>query len=190
MSKKLRLMKTETVIQNFIIICLLLLIFLTISSSFYIMWGNKMKPEAYTKVEYEYVDVPEYDIREATEQVKKLFNVPHIYIEREIYDFVYGKAIPLLHIVMIQDNLRLYHKDTYIYTYAHELAHVKYATSNETFTEYKSIVVLYESGIDYLQAIAWNEAVNIMRGCYRGNKYDCGKQLIDYFKTTAKLVER
>ena len=71
---------------------------------------------------------------------------------------------------------------TYISVLSHEICHLKYR-GNETYTEYISIVKLYETNISLFQKVALNRARMIVSGSiYAGTEYDCGYYLLKYFK--------
>ena len=66
-------------------------------------------------------------------------------------------------------------------TLAHELCHLKYYTSNETYTEYMTFVELYESDNDILKNRAeWLIYEHCVRKIYGGTEYDCSWYILGY----------
>ena len=80
--------------------------------------------------------------------------------------------------IIVRDDLDT---EQYIIVLSHELTHLKYNTNNETFTEYTSLVTLYESGENAFKVAALNKARFIVAGGYKGSDLDCGYYLLNYF---------
>lgn len=120
----------------------------------------------------------------AKKLIKDLYNTPHIYTEKNLdKQNRNGQSIPIWRVAIIHNDLDLH---DYIIAYAHELTHIKYQVADETYTTYKTIVKLYESGNAELQYHAIKEANDILSGCYEDTDYDCGYYIIEYFKKGEK----
>lgn len=146
--------------------------------------NNKDKPPALEVKPYTHKYIPLETVKcdlnkpEAKSIIDNIYKVEYIcnevdFIADYVMGYTQGKSILILNSLSITD---------YIIVLSHELTHVKYNTSNETFVEYTSIITLYEKGDDTFKKIALNRAKLIIAGCYKGTDYDCGYYLLEYFK--------
>lgn len=70
-----------------------------------------------------------------------------------------------------------------LWVLTHELVHYKYQTSNETFTDFKTWQLLYESGMPILEDRAKYEAYcQCELGYYKDTKYDVSWYIVKYLK--------
>lgn len=146
---------------------------------------NIDKPATLRVVPYEHYYSPQEEIicnltkAEVKELLNDIYQTSYTYSEQEyLGENVKGVAdVTNKHITLLSDL----HTIRYIEVLSHEIVHIKYQTSNETFTEYTSIVTLYESGIETFKKIALNKARLIISGTYENTQYDCGYYLLKYF---------
>lgn len=127
----------------------------------------------YSEVDY-YKEYTE-DKKIIRDRVNKEFNNPlYIYIgknTRTLYNGAGGYAIIPLRIICVAERMNY---TNYIWCLTHEIIHLQYVTCNETFTNFMTFKILYESsnfdfkqvaisfGLDYMNA--WdddNEEYNI-----------------------------
>ena len=109
-----------------------------------------------------------------------VYNVSYTYVEQDyLGDDIAGIAEANPNRITILDSLDII---DYITTLSHEISHLKYR-GNETYTEYISLVTLYETNISLFQKVALNKARLIVSGSiYARTEYDCGYYLQKYFK--------
>ena len=127
----------------------------------------------------EYVDcnLTKQEIRDVLDDI---YGVSYIYYETNyLGEDVDGIAESKPNRISVLDSLD---NETYIIVLSHELTHLKYQTSNETFTEYKSLTTLYETNIEVFKKAALNKVKFIIGGGYDGKEIDCGYYLLNYFK--------
>lgn len=179
--------KKALVIQRIIIAVLLFLIVIVNIISFTLFFKTKMRAKSYERgyIVTASIGFDEPSKEEAAALVRNLYNTPHSFKETDLNN-KNGHADILKKVVYIDDNLTI---SDFIYAYAHELTHLKYATTNETFTSYKSIIMLYESNNHILQCVALSATTEILNGCAEGTEYDCGYYLTEYFKDKGVLEE-
>ena len=92
-----------------------------------------------------------------------------------------GTSMVVLNIVTLDNTLSGWE---IISTLTHELCHIKYYSSNETFIEYISFVELYESGIDILENRAeWLIYEQCVIKIRANTEYDCSWYIIEYLKS-------
>lgn len=174
--------------QKFLIILLTLALILTwtmIGITMYKTHHRKEPPSLdvlpynykYYALEYVDTDLSKQDIRIILNMV---YDVSYTYTEQSyIGEDIEGIAQSNPNRITILDSID---EITYITVLSHELTHLKYKTSNETFTEYTSLVTLYETNINVFQKAALNKARFIISGGYAGTEHDCGYYLQKYFK--------
>ena len=68
----------------------------------------------------------------------------------------------------------------FAWAYAHETIHATKLCLDERKTQYLTFVLLYESGIDYLQQIALYQASSMINNIYR--EYDATYYIVEYLK--------
>ena len=161
-----------------------------IASAVYIFGFNKLEVKKYYR--YQQINVPEMKYTLTKDEVRKLvadlYNTPHIYKEVDVIaKNRMAESFILLRLVRIRKDLDI---GDYAVAYAHELAHVKYMIGDETNVSFKSFVMLYESGNAELQNMALREAKYIIKGSYKGTKYDCGYYIIEYLKEKGVIYGR
>lgn len=172
--------------KKFIIIILSILLALVIGFDIYLVYRHHhpkepphldVIPYEHFYMEQEYIET-QYTKPQIRIMLDNIYNTKYKYKEvEEIEELVGGYTHNGT--IYVDKNV-----DTidYIIILAHEVTHIKYATSNETFTEYTSIVTLYESNNILFQKVALNRAKLIVGGGLYGTEYDCGYYLIQYFK--------
>lgn len=178
--------KVTNIIINAIIILLMGVVSLTLFQVYYIFNHNNLEVKPYEKVN---LNTPKMEYTLTKSEIKKLvadlYDTPHIYIERDNFkDERLGHSSIILRTTEIKKGLDL---AEYATTYAHELAHVKYQVVDETFTEFKAFVTLYESGNAELQNMALRHIQATIYGGYDGTEYDCGYYVIEYLKEKGVL---
>lgn len=182
-----------TILDKKLIVLSLLLIFMSLLC--FIVWYDYWYITSYYKMEpvsYQHIvlNIPDYKItytkNELKEEISKLYNISHCYEEIDnLEPTTTGTTKLLLRKVYIRKNLSL---QSYATTYAHELTHIKYNTANETYTNYMSLIILYESENIQLQQIALNEMKAIIKGRESGTVYDCGYYLLNYLKEKGEVI--
>lgn len=167
-------------ILNTILILVVLLSLLFVYLGYCALYGHREQPRPADK-KIELVIEPVARPYDWKDQLRELFNTPHTLQWKEIKDSsVTGYTSLLTRKIYLKINL---YEPVEVVTYAHELTHLKYFTANETFTTYKSIIILYESGIPYFRYVALREANGIINNHgQQGTKYDCGWLLQQYFE--------
>lgn len=170
--------RAKVIIKGWIISLLVVMIAGVVGNIVYIIKSHDdFKPKAY----YCTITIEEVELLEKWEYkglITELFDTPHIYVEGNLKkQSLDGYARPLIRLVKIEADLCNY---SYAYTLAHELVHVKYQTGNETWTSYKSFIILYESGSSALRHIALLYAQDQLGGLYEGTEYDCSYYIADY----------
>lgn len=166
-------------IKKGIIICLSLLLVLEMYLVWHIRFGIEMKPKAvWFNYSFERTcEIPSN--KEIKAKIDKLFNIPYIYIEKDLESDLLGQAIPLFRVVIIDNSITGYE---YAGTLAHELVHIRDMTSNECWTEYQAIITLYESDDEFLQEAGKSWMRSVLLGGYFGSDYDCAGQLYEYLQ--------
>lgn len=170
--------KAKVIIKSLIIFLLAIMITGVVSNIVYIVKSHdNFKPKTYHCT----ITVEDALLLEKWEYkglLTELFDTPYIYTEGDLNKHsVDGYARPLIRLVRIDSNLSNF---SYAYTLVHELTHVKYQTGNETWTSYKSFIILYESGSSALQYIALKYAQDQLGGLYEGTEYDCSYYIAEY----------
>ena len=177
-------MKTQTIIIWFLIISLVavwaIIGFLKINTK---PTPPALEVKPYTNVGYSFEAFENTLSKEDVKQILDMvYQVKYSYTEQDnLGEDIEGYAYTNPNRVIVRKDLDL---ETYIVVLSHELTHLKYATNNETFTEYKSLTTLYETGISAFQSAALNKARFIVGGGYAGQELDCGYYLLIYFGGT------
>ena len=168
-------------VQNALIVMLLLALVLTSFQVWHIQFSNSLEIKPYTTQIIEIQDKSQQTLTKQTAHITiaKLFNTPHLYLERNLPLNQNGRSRILWRVIEINKNIDIH---TYIITYAHELCHVRYQVGNETYTAYMTFVRLYESDNHELCYHALLYANDVISGCYDGTQYDCGYYILDYLK--------
>ena len=145
----------------------------------YAVSANRLKVVSFDKyVEIEY-DTPDLEVWEYKGLIDSLYDIPHFYIKCKVPGpYTHGSSVCVFGLVFVEPNLTGY---DYAITYAHELTHVKYQTVDDTWVNFKTFKVLYESGSEPLRQIALQFADEQFRGCYDGN-YDCAYYIYEYLQ--------
>ena len=139
--------------------------------------------------EHFYIPMQELDCNYTKQEVKsildKKYKQKYTYSEANLYEshsngFLYTAAITNIKekTIIISSTLSI---EEYIYVMSHELTHLKYKSTNETWVEYTAIIALYESGNDVFEIVALNRARQIVSGFFINTEYDCGYYLLEYF---------
>ena len=143
----------------------------------YTKLNTNLKVKDYEPIEIEIPNINyTMNLSTAKTKIKQLINTPHMLVERNVKRSFNS---PIFRVVYMNKN-NTQHK--YIIDYAHELTHLKYMVADETFTTYKSLILLYESGDYHLKYHALVEIKEILSGSCKNNEYDCGAYLVEYFK--------
>ena len=141
--------------------------------------NHKLTPKPATEkinIGLTYTKLPE----DWQKQISELFNTRHTLEFCQMTGEFRGKTNLITRKVRINEKAR--DVETVI-AFAHELTHLKYYTTNETFTEYKATIILYESGIPYfVNAALINVNFIVNNGGYNNTEYECGAYLQEYFK--------
>lgn len=152
---------------------------------------NKPKPPSLDVIPYEHYYIPQDIIlctltkTEVKEMIDDVYKTSYTYNEVGYLgvdlrgDTLQGNADTTNRHISVLSNLQIIN---YIEVLSHEIVHIKYQTTNETFTEYTSIISLYESDVGVFRSVALNRARFIIGGGCAGTEYDCGYYLIEYFK--------
>ena len=159
--------------------------------------NNKLKYEEYYYRPYSIESIPqvvvdkldaisEPEIEYSKKELKVLVEdnihfTSYLYIEvTNLWDIHAGLTSIPTHTVMVLKNLN---NMEYVETLTHEIIHLKYCTSNETFTNFMTFKYLYESDNQYLKFASREMAMNILYDDYSSAKqYDCGYYIIKYLE--------
>lgn len=171
------------------IIVILLLSLVLVWTAIFMVKCNTKKPPSLAVIEYTHRDcrLEKVECNLNKTEIKLIldafYDVKYDYEEKDYLGHKYesavlGTASIKPNKIVVMNNLT---NETYCVVLAHELTHIKYKTSDETFTEYKSIVLLYETKIPMFQKSALNRARRIVSGHFKGTEYDCGYYLLNYF---------
>lgn len=162
------------------IILLSMALGLTCFMLWHIHFSHALELKAYSLTRLEIPQVEQTLTKESAKQtLKKLYDTPHIYIEKDLPQGDMGRSMAFFRVVEIDTDLDLH---DYIIAYAHELCHVKFQVNNETYTAYQTFVTLYESGNAELQYHAMVYADQIVSGNALSAIYDCGFYILEYLK--------
>ena len=170
---------TEKTIVTVIISANIIITLYIISCIIYMFCFNKLDVKEY-KHKILNISRMEYTLtkEEAKTLIKDLYHTPHFYKETiNIKSGRMAETYGLIRYVRIKKGLNL--KD-FVIAYAHELSHLMFMCADETTTQFKTFVMLYESGNAELQHIALRDAQDIINGKYRGTEYDCGFYILEY----------
>lgn len=160
------------------------LLFITIILDIFIV--NYFKVPRYKTLDviyYEHLNLPQQPINcaltkhEIKSMLDDFYNIYYIYYEDETLDISIGGFVED-NTITINANLN---NIDYLYALAHEITHIKYKITDETLTEYRTIVDLLESGNSLFEQVAMNRARLIVSGGVAGTEYDCGYYLLPYF---------
>lgn len=173
--------------KKIIIIILSILLSIILAFDIYLVYNHVNKkpqlsldviPYEHFYMEQEHIET-QYTKLEIKKMIDDIYNVNYEYQEVGFLNSnVLGKSDIEKRVV----NVVPYTTEIeYIWVLSHELVHIKYQTTNETFTEYTSIITLYESNNILFQKVALNRAKFIISGAYQGTEYDCGYYLLEYF---------
>lgn len=168
-------------VQNSLIIMLSLALALTIFQVWHIRFSNSLEIKPYTTQYITIQNKPQLTLTKesACTTIAELLDTPHIYLEKDLQAQENGRSRILWRVIEINKNIDIH---TYIITYTHELCHVRYQVSNETYTAYMTFVRLYESGNAELRYHALVYAQDVIGGGYNGTAYDCGYYILEYLK--------
>lgn len=152
---------------------LMILLFIALETVF---WGvyimkdkiNILQPKAYegsyydinwNKLQWKYCKITE---RELKVLIDDLYRTPYIYIvnDNKIGEYTDALSNIMFRLVFMKSE----YENNYDYgiSLAHELTHIKYATSNEAWVEFKTFTLLYESKSEILHNLALIMANGIM----------------------------
>lgn len=179
----LKKLKIQSIIITTLIIALILVwiaLFIVIKNidTKKVLPTLKVQPYTYANYEFEVVEntLSKTDVKQILDYIYKIDYTykEQAYLGRDLDGIAFAQP----NTVIIKADLDVY---TYTRVLAHELTHLKYETSNETFTEYTALVTLYETNISMFQKVALNQARFIIGGGYEGTELDCGYYLLNYF---------
>ena len=181
--------KVKSRIKTAIIILLSFIVVITCYQVWHIHFKNYMQYKSYLMCKIEnnyYWKFPEeYD--EWRSKVSAEFDTVHwVTKSNDFSDNQYAKSSPLFRHVVLKNCTTL--DGTMIKAYAHELAHIKYQTLNDSYATYQAIITLYESNDEIFKHIAIDYANDVLTGGYKGTDYDCGYYLLEYFKETNEKI--
>lgn len=174
--------------KKYVIIILSILVIIVLSLDIYLVIKHKRQKESTTLqfVRYNHFEIGyrigvdvQYNKSQIKNMLDDIYNVKYTYQEDDLGN-VATCGIANIANKSITMNSRLSPKD-YVWALSHEIVHIKYKTADEVFTEYTSIITLYECGNDVFSNIAYNRAADIVAGVYKNTEYDCGYYLINYF---------
>jgi hypothetical protein len=112
---------------------------------------------------------------EIRKDIEDLLNIRfYFYEETKIEDG--GMCNPIIRKILLSSDLT---DIEYIEIFCHELCHIKYFTSNERFTQYKTWETLYNS--DKYRPVANYILYKMSRRMYY-KEYDCYCQILEYLK--------
>lgn len=171
--------------KNFILTTLSTILVIVVGFDIYLVHRhhNKKEPPSLAVVPYEHFYMPQEHIEshftksEIKIMLDEIYNVDYDYQEIKPENTLVGGYTENGTIYVDKKASAI----EYIIILSHELTHIKYNTPNETFTEYTSIVKLYESSNTLFQKVALNRAKFIVSGGLAGLESDCGYYLIKYF---------
>lgn len=89
----------------------------------------------------------------------------------------WGKAMPIVNIIILANDLPLVYFGKVL---AHEAEHLKFEF-REYLVEYRAIIKLWESDIQYLKYQAYLGAKSVLQG-HMPSRYDCTNLLVEYYK--------
>lgn len=171
--------------KKFIIIILSILVAIAIGFDIYLVYRHHhpKEPPHLDIIPYEHFTIPQEHIEtelskaEIRTMLDSLYNIKYTYREIEEreqleWGYTHDGVIEIVNYISPID---------YVHVLAHEMTHIKYGTSNETFTEFKTITTLYESNNILFQKVALNRAKFIISGGLAHDERDCGYYLLEYF---------
>lgn len=136
--------------------------------------------EKINNIENPHIDYTRKEIKQIVSSNLKFKN--YIYIEADNFsDGRLGRALVPLNSIIVKPNIS--DKEEYAIMLTHELIHLKYHTTNETFTQFMTFKHLYESNNEYLKYASKILALDIFNGEYsHAKQYDCGYYIIKYLE--------
>lgn len=150
----------------------------------YAVSANRLKTVPFNKhvvIEYEEYNLEKWEYKGLLDE---LYDIPYFYIECKVPGpYTYGSSVCVFGLVFMETDLSTYN---YTIALAHELTHVKYQTVDDTWVNFKTFKVLYESGSEPLKSIALQFAQRQFDGCYEG-EYDCAYYIYEYLQDNGGL---
>lgn len=168
-----------------IIIIVLVLGNIIIWTNFFIIkYRYNYAPIECARIEYTPSNVPNFDLEreEAIALIDDLFGINYTLKWGDLKeDGILGHTVLILNIVTLDNTLTGWE---ILDTLTHELCHIKYYTSNETYTELMSFVELYESDNEILKNRAeWMIFEQCVLKVRNGTEYDASYYILEYLKT-------
>ena len=170
--------------KKLIIIILSIMVAIVVAFDIYLVYRhyNPKEPPSLEVIPYEHLTLPTKPIecnltkQEIKSLLDKFYRIRYTYGE---FDSLSDDGYVNGNHIVIKSSLT---KEEYLFALAHEITHIKYETSNETFVEYTTIIELYESGNELFKQVALNKTRMILSGSAMGTDYDCGAYLLTYFE--------
>ena len=122
----------------------------------------------------------------AEEKIKQEIQ-PKFYIlikAKPFIDYASGITLPPFRIIVVDADRD---QREYLTDLAHEFVHLKYMVANETWTQFNTFKILYESKNKYLNYLACHLAINIFHGIYP-KEYRCIGNIVNYIKSKEVLI--
>ena len=172
----------KILIVLFCLIAILVIVNVILWTNFYLIAikYSEYKPIDCSRVAYKpsqsQVDISVYN---AIKLVNEHFDINYTLKFEDMQEQgLWGNTTLVLNIIRVDNDLSGWNM---LYVLAHELCHIKYYTSNETFTEYMTFVELYESNNEILHNRGEWLAKYIIDYKWRINtEYDCSYYIINY----------
>ena len=184
---------TAIIIILLILICYLLTTFIMIKVRYkdYTLEKYSMSDYAivreYLTNKYEELDgTYELTVPTAEEKIRQEIQ-PKFYIlvkSKPFIDYSAGITILPFRFIMVDPNQDV--RD-YLISLTHEFIHLKYMVANETWTQFNTFRILYESKNIYLNYLACHLAVEIFSGAFSG-EYRCIGNIVNYIKSKEVLI--
>ena len=181
-------MKRYEVIERTLIVLIIITLLLNIYIWFFIPNHNKLKLMPHTQATFDSTFKTVYDLsmKDAIKIVDDFMDVHYtLNIVDKSNDYLgrnFGCSTYIE--IAIQSGWET------LWTLTHELVHYKYQSSNETFTNFKTWQLLYESSVPILVARAKYEAYDQCElGGFKNTEYDISWYIVNYLEKEKQLYE-
>lgn len=163
-----------------------------------VVWTNLLiikyrynySPVDCARIEYTPNNAPNLDLErdEAIALIDNLFGINYTLKWGDLKkDGLLGTSKVIINVVTLDNTLTGW---DILYTLTHELCHIKYYTSNETYTEFRTFVELYESNNDVLKNRAeWLIYEQCVLKTRYGTEYDSSWYIIDYLGLNSTITK-
>ena len=181
-------MKRYKVIERILIVLIIIALLLNIYIWFFIPNHNKLKLMPHTQATFDNTFKTVYDLS-MKDAIKIVDDFMDVHYSLEIVEdngkFLGRNLCCTTYIQIVEQS----GWET-LWTLTHELVHYKYQSSNETFTNFKTWQLLYESGINILVSRAKYEAYcQCTLGYFKNTQYDITWYIVEYLEKEKQLYE-